>query len=42
LNVLKWLRENGCPWSVHALQKAKERKNPQTLKWLIENGCPEN
>ncbi len=36
LDMLKWLRENGCPWSEFTWEVAHESVKP----WLRENACP--
>ena len=42
LDVLKWLRANGCPWNVFSCVKAAEGGQLEVLKWLKENGCEWN
>jgi hypothetical protein len=37
--VLKWLRENGCPWSENTCVEAIYGGQLDTLEWLVENGC---
>ena len=36
LEVLKWLRANGCPWDWQTCIYA----NGATLEWTIANGAP--
>jgi len=38
--VLKWARENDCPWNASATSRAAEGGHLETLKWAIANGCP--
>ena len=41
LDVLKYARENGCPWDVGTWNAVRD--NPvgySCLDWLVENGCP--
>lgn len=40
LEVLKWARENGCPWDKNACLFEALSGNPEVLKWARENGCP--
>ena len=40
LEVLKWLRENGCPWDDWTCLYAAEYGHLEVLKWVRENGCP--
>ena len=40
LEVLKWLRENGCPWDMLTYSNAAKNGHLYVLKWLKENGCP--
>jgi hypothetical protein len=38
--VLKWARENGCPWDEETCSAAAEGGHLEVLKWARENGCP--
>lgn len=40
LEILKWLKKHGCPWSSDTTDRAAECQNFEILKWAIENGCP--
>jgi len=40
LEVLKWARENGCPWDERTCANAAEGGHLEVLKWARENGCP--
>jgi hypothetical protein len=40
LEVLKWLREIGCPWDEKTCSHAAEGGHLEVLKWLREIGCP--
>jgi len=40
LDVLKWARENGCPWNEWTCTNAAENGHLDVLKWARENGCP--
>ena len=42
LEVLKWARANGCPWTEMTCEYAAIRKRTEVLKWARENGCPWN
>jgi len=38
--VLKWARENGCPWDSRTCYAAAEGGHIELLRWARENGCP--
>jgi hypothetical protein len=38
--VLKWARENHCPWDSYAREAAVFGDHPEVLQWLDEHGCP--
>ena len=40
LEVVKWLRANGCPWDEDACDCAAEYKHWDTLQYLVDNKCP--
>jgi hypothetical protein len=40
LEVLKWARENGCPWDWKTCAYAATSGRLDALKWARENGCP--
>ncbi len=40
LDILKWLRENGCPWSEDTCVAAASMGHLHILQWARENGCP--
>jgi hypothetical protein len=40
LEVLKWARENGCPWDEDDVRVAAEGGHLETLKWARENELP--
>ena len=40
--MLKWARENGCPWDERTCMFAAEGGHLEVLKWARENGCPWN
>jgi hypothetical protein len=40
LEVLKWARENGCPWDELTCANAAERGHLGMLQWARANGCP--
>jgi hypothetical protein len=42
LEVLQWLRENGCPWDEYTCHHAAEGGHLEVLQWLRANGCPWN
>jgi hypothetical protein len=40
LEVLRWARENGCPWNSNTCSSAANGGHFEILKWARENGCP--
>ena len=42
LNVLKWLRQEGCPWDESTFYYAAIEGHLDILKYAHENGCPWN
>ena len=38
--MLKWARENGCPWDEMTCANAASGGHLEMLKWARENGCP--
>ena len=38
--LLRWARENGCPWDERTCAAAAEAGNLEVLKWAREHGCP--
>jgi hypothetical protein len=40
LEILKWARENGCPWDKGICASAAKKGHFEILKWARENGCP--
>ena len=40
LEVLKWARENDCPWDKETCKWAAENGHLEILKWAREQGCP--
>ena len=40
LELVRWLRDEGCDWSVWACRFAAETGRLQVLQWLRANGCP--
>ncbi len=38
--MLKWLKENECPWNANTCSFAAYVGNFEMLKWLKENDCP--
>ncbi|CAB9521857.1 ankyrin repeat protein [Seminavis robusta] len=41
LEILKWARENGCPWNEDTCEMASSGGYLEVLKWAREHGCPE-
>jgi hypothetical protein len=42
LEVIKWLRQIGCPWSKYTCNAAAFAGNLEMLRFLIESGCPKD
>ena len=40
IDVLKWMKENGCPLNEWTFKYAAQNGNLENMKWLKENGCP--
>ena len=40
LEVLQWLRAEGCPWSYGTCKHAVEQGHVEVLRWARENGAP--
>ena len=40
VEILKWLREEGCPWDEFSVSHAAGQGQFETVRWLVENGCP--
>ena len=38
--VLRWARENGCPWDQDTCYEAVNRGYVEVLRWARENGAP--
>ena len=37
--MLKWLRDNGCPWNETVCVNCVEYHNFDIFQWAIENAC---
>src|ERR1700679_142126 len=40
LDVLQWLRANGCPWDEFTCSQAALGVHLDVLQWARANGCP--
>jgi hypothetical protein len=40
LDILKWARENNCPWNKDTCSEAALFGHLEVLKWIRKNGCP--
>ena len=40
LEIMKWLRSEGCPWNAATCSGAASNGHLDVLKWVIDNGCP--
>ena len=38
--MLKWARDNGCPWNWETCTRAAQGGRLEVLKWARESGCP--
>ena len=38
--MLKWARQNGCPWKETTCERAAWGGHLEVLKWARQNGCP--
>ena len=38
--LLRWARDNGCPWDERTCAAVAAGGNLEVLKWARENGCP--
>ena len=39
LELVKWLRSEGCPWDAWTCRRAAQNGHLETLRWARENGC---
>ena len=39
LELVRWLRGEGCPWNMYTCYWAVEKGRVETLRWVRENGC---
>lgn len=40
LEVMRWARTNGCPWSLFTCSRAASSGHLKVIKWARANGCP--
>ena len=40
MEILRWLRSEGCPWDADACRGAAANGHLEVLKWLRSEGCP--
>jgi len=40
LELMKWLRAEGCLWDKRTSKEAARKGQLETLRWALENGCP--
>ena len=40
LELVRWLRGEGCPWDFEACYFAVFGGHVEVLRWVRENGCP--
>ena len=38
--MLKWARQNGCPWYENTCEATARGGHLEVLKWARQNGCP--
>jgi hypothetical protein len=41
LEVLQWVRANGCPWDVDTIARAREYGHDDVVIWAKTNGAPD-
>merc|ERR1712091_309171 len=39
LELVQWLRGEGCPWNSWTCENAVEQGHVEVLRWARENGC---
>ena len=39
LELVQWLRREGCPWGQNTCYWAIDRGHVEMLRWVRENGC---
>ena len=42
LELVRWLRGEGCSWNAMTCSMAAANRRPQVLQWLRTKGCPWN
>ena len=40
LELMQWLRAEGCPWDHDTCCNAVNKGHVEVLRWARENGCP--
>ena len=40
LELVRWLRAEGCPWDHFTCSRAVTKGHVEVLRWARENGCP--
>jgi len=40
MDVLRWLRENNCPWDNSVCYHATWKGHTHVVKWALEHDCP--
>ena len=40
LELVQWLRGEGCPWDWQTCYMAVDQGRVEVLRWVRENGCP--
>ena len=40
LELVRWLRGEGCPWDIDTCYWAVKQGHVEVLRWLRENGAP--
>ena len=40
LELVQWLRGEGCPWDAETCFRAVDFGHVEVLRWARENGCP--
>jgi hypothetical protein len=40
MKILRWLKEQGCPWNARVFTVAIEKGDREIIRWLYEEECP--
>jgi hypothetical protein len=40
LELIKWMKQEGCPWGTSTFREASGFGNIEMMEWIRDNGCP--